>query len=59
VLSVVGLWSDYSALTDKLARSAEDDGDLGVAWALAKTGVSRCRTSGRSDASGPGDVGSD
>jgi hypothetical protein len=38
-LSVVALWSDYSALTDKLVRSAEDDGDLGVAWALAKMGM--------------------
>jgi hypothetical protein len=36
MLSVVVLWLDYSALTNKLALSAEDDRDLGVAWALAK-----------------------
>jgi hypothetical protein len=29
MLSVVVLWLDYSALTNKLALSAEDDGDLG------------------------------
>jgi hypothetical protein len=32
MLSVVALWLDYSGLTDKLALSAEDDGDLGVAF---------------------------
>jgi hypothetical protein len=39
MLSVVALWLDYSALTDKLALSAEDDGDPELAWALAKVGM--------------------
>jgi hypothetical protein len=36
MLSVVPLWMDYSALTDKLAKAAEDEGDIAPAWALAK-----------------------
>jgi hypothetical protein len=39
MLSVIALWLDYSALTGKLALSAEDDGDLRVAWALEKLGM--------------------
>jgi hypothetical protein len=39
MLSVVSLWLDYSALTNKLVLSAEDDRDVGVAWALAKMGM--------------------
>jgi head-tail adaptor len=34
--SVVMLWMEYSALTDKLAKAAEDEGDIEAAWALAK-----------------------
>jgi hypothetical protein len=59
MLSEVALWLDYSALTNKLALSAEDDGDPGLAWALAKMGMAGCGISGSSDACGPGDVGFD
>jgi hypothetical protein len=31
MLSVVMLWMDYSALTDKLAKAAEDEGDIEAA----------------------------
>jgi hypothetical protein len=36
MLSVVMLWMDYSQLTDKLAKAAEDDGDITTAWELSK-----------------------
>jgi hypothetical protein len=39
MLSVVALWLNYSALTDKIALLAEDDRDLGLAWAPAKMGM--------------------
>jgi hypothetical protein len=39
MLSVVMLSMDYSALTDKLAKAAEDEGDIEAAWALAKIGM--------------------
>jgi hypothetical protein len=42
LLSVVMLWMDYSALTDKLAKAAEDEGDIEAAWALAKIGMAYC-----------------
>jgi hypothetical protein len=38
-LSVVMLWMEYSALTDKLAKAAEGEGDFATAWALAKIGM--------------------
>jgi hypothetical protein len=37
--SAVMLWMDYSALTDKLAKAAEDEGDIEAAWDLAKIGM--------------------
>jgi hypothetical protein len=39
MLYVVMLWMDYFALTDKLAKAAEDEGDIEAAWALAKIGM--------------------
>jgi hypothetical protein len=39
MLSVVMLWMDYSLLTDKLAKAAEDEGDIEAARALAKMGM--------------------
>jgi hypothetical protein len=53
MLSVASLWLDYSALTDKLALLAENDGDPGLAWVLDEHGVSGRCISGRSDACGP------
>jgi hypothetical protein len=39
MLSVVMLWIDYSALTDKLAKAAEDEGDVEASWDLAKIAI--------------------
>jgi hypothetical protein len=39
MLSVVMLWMDYSALTDKWASAAECEGDIEAAWAWAKIGM--------------------
>jgi hypothetical protein len=39
MLSVVIFWIDYSALTDKLANEAVDEGGIATAWALNKIGM--------------------
>jgi hypothetical protein len=38
MLSVVMPWMNYSALTDKLAKAAEDEGDIEAAWTWRRLG---------------------
>jgi hypothetical protein len=39
MLSVALLWTDYSQLSDKLAKAAEDYGEITSAWELSKIGM--------------------
>jgi hypothetical protein len=39
MLSIVMLWMDYYAQTDKLEKAAEDERDSDAAWSLAMIGM--------------------